>query len=108
MGQVAKEPSKGLKPLGRIGLSDSDRGIGLPKRDREDKPRPGTTVVDKKKDKSKAAAAGGGKNPPKNPPTRGPKGPNWPNKDNDKKEPAKETKKKPPEGGLGALVKNRK
>jgi|LauGreDrversion4_1035100.scaffolds.fasta_scaffold885681_1 hypothetical protein len=64
----------------------------------------GYSVVYKKK-KTQAAAAG---SPPPPPPTRGPKGPNWPNKDNDKKEPAKETKKKPPEGGLGALVKNRK
>lgn len=62
----------------------------------------GYSVVYKKK--PQAAAAGS----PPPPPTRGPKGPNWPNKDNDKKEPAKETKKKPPEGGLGALVKNRK
>jgi|688.fasta_scaffold319830_2 hypothetical protein len=74
--------SMGLKPVGRIGLSDSDRGIGLPKR--EDRPRPGTTVVTKKKNKPKVAAAGGGSNPPKNPP-KGPTGPKNSNKSNDKK-----------------------
>jgi hypothetical protein len=72
-GHVQQQPSKGLKPIGRIGLSDSDRGIGLPKRDREDKPRPGTTVVNKKKQKPKTAAAGGGMNPPSKPP-KGPTG----------------------------------
>jgi hypothetical protein len=77
MGQFG---SIGLKSVGQIGLNDSDRGIGLPKRD--DRPRPGTTVVTKKKDKPKTAAAGGGKNPPKNPP-KGPTGPKNPNKGND-------------------------
>lgn len=72
--------SLGLKSVGQIGLSDSDRGRGLPKRD--DRPRPGTTVVTKKKEKPKAAAAGGGSNPPKNPP-KGPTGPKNPNKGND-------------------------
>ena len=65
--------SIGLKPVGRIGLSESDRGRGLPERDREDRPRPGTTVVTKKKDKLKTASAGGGANPPK-PPKKGPTG----------------------------------
>jgi hypothetical protein len=98
MGQVDR---LGLKSIGKLGLSDSDRGIGLPKRDREDKPRPGTTVVDKKKKKSKAA--GGGGTPPKKPPTRGPKGPNWPNIDDDNK-----NKKSKSLGGLtkGTLSKN--
>jgi hypothetical protein len=43
--------SVGLGPLGRIGLSDSDRGKGLP--ERYDGPRPGTTVETKKKPKFK-------------------------------------------------------
>jgi hypothetical protein len=74
----------GLKPVSRIGLSDSDRGIGLP--ERYDGPRPGTTVETKKKDKPKPAPAGGGKNPPKNPPKgpTGPKNPDKYNKGNDK------------------------
>ena len=72
--------SLGLKSVGQIGLNDSDRGIGLPKRD--DRPRPGTTVVTKKKEKPKTAAAGGGSKPPKNPP-KGPTGPKNPNKGND-------------------------
>jgi hypothetical protein len=67
----------GLKAISKIGLSDSDRGIGLP--DREYRSGPGTTVETKKKDKPKTAPAGGGKNPPKNPP-KGPTGP----KNNDK------------------------
>jgi hypothetical protein len=69
--------SMGLPAVGQIGLSESDRGRGLPQR--EDRPRPGTTYVDKKKEKPKTAAAGSGKNPPKNPP-KGPTGP----KNNDK------------------------
>lgn len=72
--------SIGLKSVGQIGLSESDRGRGLPKRD--DRPRPGTTVVTKKKEKPKAAAAGGGSNPPKNPP-KGPTGPKKPNEGDD-------------------------
>lgn len=67
MGQVASAPSKGLKPVGRIGLSDSDRGIGLPERHKP------MYVETKKKDKPKTAAAGGGANPPK-PPKKGPTG----------------------------------
>jgi hypothetical protein len=73
--------SMGLPPVGQIGLSESDRGRGLPQR--EDRPRPGTTYVTKKKDKPKTAAAGGGMNPPKNPP-KGPTGPKNPDKYNDK------------------------
>jgi hypothetical protein len=67
MGQVASAPGKGLKPVGRIGLSDSDRGIGLPERKKS------TYDETKKKDKPKTAAAGGGANPPK-PPKKGPTG----------------------------------
>ena len=58
--------SIGLKPVGRIGLSDSDRGKGLPERTKP------MYVETKKKDKPKTAAAGSP--PPKNPP-KGPKGP---------------------------------
>jgi hypothetical protein len=71
--------SIGLKPIAQIGLSESDRGRGLPERDREN--RPGTTYVAKKKDKPKTAAAGSP--PPKNPPKNPPKGPTGP-KNNDK------------------------
>jgi hypothetical protein len=76
--------SKGLKPIGRIGLSDSDRGKGLPERTKP------MYVETKKKDKPRTAAAGGGANPPK-PPKKGPtggddKGPNKdPKKDKDDK-----------------------
>jgi hypothetical protein len=94
MGQFDSQ-SVGLPPVGKIGLSESDRGRGLPQRD--DKPRPGTTVVTKKKDKPKTAPAGGGANPPK-PPTRGPKGPNWPN--NPDKGNDNENEKKKSLGGL--------
>jgi hypothetical protein len=73
--------SMGLPPVGQIGLSESDRGRGLPQRD--DRPRPGTTVVTKKKSKPKTAAASPPASPPNKPPTRGPKGPNWPKKGND-------------------------
>ncbi len=61
--------SIGLKPVGRIGLSDSDRGIGLPERHKP------MYVETKKKDKPKTAAAGSPppKNPPK-PPKKGPTG----------------------------------
>jgi hypothetical protein len=92
--------SLGLKSVGQIGLNDSDRGIGLPKRD--DRPRPGTTVVTKKKEKPKTAAAGGGSNPPKNPP-KGPTGPKNPDKGNDN-----ENKKSKSLGGLskGKTTKN--
>ena len=65
-GHVQQQPSKGLKPIGRIGLSDSDRGKGLPERTKP------MYVETKKKDKPKTAAAGSP--PPKNPP-KGPKGP---------------------------------
>lgn len=78
--------SMGLPSVGQIGLSESDRGRGLPQR--EDRPRPGTTVVTKKKDKPKTAAAGGGANPPKTPP-KGPTGPknndNYRGRDNSNK-----------------------
>ena len=82
--------SIGLKPVSQIGLSDSDRGKGLPERNRED--RLGTTVVNKKKNKPKAAAAGSP--PPKNPP-KGPTGPKNPDKGNDN-----ENKKSKSLGGL--------
>jgi hypothetical protein len=72
--------SMGLPSVGQIGLSESDRGRGLPERDRDN--RPGTTIVTKKKDKPKTAAAGGGMKPPKNPP-KGPTGPKKPYKGND-------------------------
>ena len=69
--------SSGLPPVGLPGLSDSDRGIGLP----EQKPM---IVKTKKKEKPKTAAAGSPppKNPPKNPP-KGPTGPKNPDKGND-------------------------
>jgi hypothetical protein len=84
-GHAQQQPSKGLKPISRIGLSDSDRGKGLPERKKS------MYVENKKKDKPKTAAAGGGANPPK-PPKKGPtggdnKGPKKDykmNKDNDK------------------------
>jgi hypothetical protein len=60
----------------------------------------GYSVVYKKKPQAAAAPA----SPPANPP----RPPKDNNKTADKKEPSKYTKKKPPEGGLGALVKNRK
>jgi hypothetical protein len=66
-GHVQQQPSKGLKPISRIGLSDSDRGKGLPERKKS------TYVENKKKDKPKTAAAGGGMNPPNKPP-KGPTG----------------------------------
>jgi hypothetical protein len=78
--------SMALPPVGRIGLSNSDRGIGLP--EREDRPRPGTTVETKKKEKPKFAAAGSGKNPPKNPP-KGPTGPTGPKNNDNNKNPKK-------------------
>lgn len=56
---LPKKPSKGT-----YGLSDSDRGIGLPERKKP------MYVETKKKDKPKTAAAGSP--PPKNPP-KGPK-----------------------------------
>ena len=76
-GHVQQQPSKGLKPIGRIGLSDSDRGKGLPERKKS------MYVETKKKDKPKAAAAG---SPPPPPPKNPPKGPTGgdnkgPNKD---------------------------
>lgn len=62
----------GLKSVGLPGLSDSDRGIGLPERTQpmyvETKPKPKT-----------APAAIPPKNPPKNPP-KGPTGPKNPDK----------------------------
>lgn len=63
----------GLKSVGLPGLSDSDRGIGLPERTQP------MYVETKKKDKPKTAPSGGNANPPKNPP-KGPTGP----KNNDK------------------------
>ncbi len=90
MGQVAAAPSKGLKPVGRIGLSDSDRGIGLPERKKSEET--------KKKDKPKTAAAGGGANPPK-PPKKGPTG-------GDNKGPNKNYKKdKDDNKSMGGLTK---
>ena len=93
MGQVASEPSKGLKPLSRLGLSDSDRGKGLPERKQP------MHVETKKKSKPKTAAAGGGANPPK-PPTRGPKGPNWPGNDKNDKDYKKDKNDHKSMGGL--------
>jgi hypothetical protein len=66
-GHVQQQPSKGLKPLSRLGLSDSDRGKGLPERKQP------MHVETKKKGKPKTAAAGGGMNPPNKPP-KGPTG----------------------------------
>jgi hypothetical protein len=68
--------SAGLPPLGRIGLSDSDRGVGLPERTKP------IYVATKKKEKPKTAAAGSP--PPKNPPKNPPKGPSDNNRGNDK------------------------
>ena len=89
--------SAGLPPVGLPGISDSDRGKGLPERTQP------MIVETKKKDKPKAAAAGGN-NPPKKPPTRGPKGPNWP----DNPDKGNENKKKKSLGGLtkGKTTKN--
>ena len=96
MGQFDSQ-SVGLKPVGRIGLSDSDRGIGLPERTKP------MYVETKKKDKPKTAAAGSP--PPKNPPKgpKGPTGPKDPNKSNDN-----ENKKNKSLGGLtkGTMSKN--
>ena len=78
-GHVQQQPSKGLKPIGRIGLSDSDRGKGLPERKKS------MYVETKKKDKPKTAAAGGGMKPPSTPP-KGPKGPNKGPKDEGKRQ----------------------
>jgi hypothetical protein len=93
-GHVQQQPSKGLKPISRIGLSDSDRGKGLPERKKS------TYVETKKKDKPKTAAAGGGMNPPNKPP-KGPtggdnKGPKNPKNPKDPKNP----KGRQFEGGL--------
>jgi hypothetical protein len=68
MGQFDSQ-SAGLPPIGKIGLSDSDRGIGLPKRTRP------MYVETKKKDKPKTAAAGSPPPPPPDKPPKGPKGP---------------------------------
>ena len=87
MGQFDSK-SIGLKPVSQIGLSDSDRGKGLPERKKS------MYVETKKKDKPKTAAAGGGSNPPKNPP-KGPTGPKNPDKGNDN-----ENKKSKSLGGL--------
>jgi len=76
------------KSIGLPGLSDSDRGKGLPERKKP------MYVETKKKDKPKTAAAGGASNPPKNPP-KGPKGPKNPDKGNDN-----ENKKSKSLGGL--------
>jgi hypothetical protein len=89
MGQFDSLKSTLPQP-GLPGISDSDRGIGLPDR-RE--PRP-MYVETKKKDKPKTAAAGGGSNPPKNPP-KGPTGPKNPDKGN-----YNENKKNKSLGGL--------
>ena len=91
-GHVQQQPSKGLKPISRIGLSDSDRGKGLPERKKS------MYVETKKKDKPKTAAAGGGANPPK-PPKKGPTG-------GDNKGPNKDYKKnKDDNKSLGGLTK---
>jgi hypothetical protein len=71
----------GLQPLGEIGLPKRGNRARL---ERYEKPKP----------KTKAAPSGAS-----------PSGPNKPPKNNsDKKEPANYKKKRPPEGGLGALV----
>jgi hypothetical protein len=67
MGKFDSLKSTPPKP-GALGISDSDRGIGLPERMKP------MIVETKKKDKPKTAAAGGGMNPPNKPP-KGPKGP---------------------------------
>jgi len=91
-GHAQQQPSKGLKPIGRIGLSDSDRGKGLPERKKS------MYVETKKKDKPRTAAAGGGANPPK-PPKKGPTG-------GDDKGPNKDYKKnKDDNKSLGGLTK---
>ena len=79
--------SMGLPAVGQIGLSDSDRGVGLPERTKP------IYVATKKKEKPKTAAAGSP--PPKNPPKNPPKGPTGPDKGNDN-----ENKKSKPLGGL--------
>jgi hypothetical protein len=73
--------SAGLPPLGRIGLSDSDRGVGLPERTKP------IYVATKKKEKPKTAAAGSP--PPKNPPKNPPKGPTGPKNNDNNKNPKK-------------------
>lgn len=70
MGQFASQPER------KLGLSDSDRGIGLPKRHKP------MYVETKKKDKPKPKTAAAGS--PPTPPTP-PKGPKRPNKDNNDK-----------------------
>jgi hypothetical protein len=55
MGQFDSQ-SVGLQPVGRIGLSDSDRGVGLPERTKP------IYVATKKKPKTQAQAA-----PPRSP-----------------------------------------
>jgi hypothetical protein len=60
----------------------------------------GTFLERYEKPKPKAAAAAAPASPP-NPPRP-------PKNSNDKKEPTKDNKKRPPEGGLGGLVKGRK
>lgn len=68
----------GLKSVGLPGLSDSDRGIGLPERTQP------MYVETKKKEKPKfRTAAIPPKNPPKNPP-KGPTGPKDGGKDENK------------------------
>jgi len=63
----------GLKSVGLPGLSDSDRGIGLPERTQP------MHVDTRKKPKPAPAGAPPSKNPPKNPP-KGPTGPKNPDK----------------------------
>jgi hypothetical protein len=77
--------SMGLQPVGKIGLTSPKNRSSTFKRV-ENKPKP------------KTAASPASPTPPNKPP-----------KDNsNKKEPAKDIKKKPPEDGMGALVRNRK
>jgi hypothetical protein len=90
-GHAQQQPSKGLKPIGRIGLSDSDRGKGLPERKKS------MYVETKKKDKPKTAGAGGSP-PPKNPP-KGPTGPKNPKDGKDYKKDKDDNK------SLGGLTK---
>lgn len=92
MGQFDSQ-SLGLPPIGKIGLSDSDRGIGLPKRKKS------MYVETKKKAKPKTAAAGS----PPPPPPKGPKNPK--NNDKENKEPKNNDKENKKSKSLGGLTK---
>jgi hypothetical protein len=70
-----------LPQQGLPGISDSDRGVGLPERTKP------IYVATKKKEKPKTAAAGSP--PPKNPPKNPPKGPTGPKNNDNNKNPKK-------------------